>query len=77
MEQLSQQWLTFRGTTSALDPRLRYPVVFLDNLELGELEQLRGIGAAEIREIRFIDGRDAVTRYRMQYDAGIIQVITV
>jgi hypothetical protein len=77
VEQLRRRWLTSRGATSALDPRLRYPVVFLDNFELGDLDQLRGIGVAEILEIRFIDGRDAVTRYGMEYGAGIIQIISL
>lgn len=77
VEQLRRGWLTSRGATSLVDPTPRVPVVFLDNFELGELDSLRGIGVAEIREIRFIDGRDAVTRYGSQYGGGIIQVITI
>ncbi|MGD2215448.1 MAG: hypothetical protein PVJ64_01775 [Gemmatimonadales bacterium] len=76
VEQLRRRWLRSRGATSTQDPRLRYPVVFLDDFELGELDRLRTISTAEIREIRFIDGRDAVTRHGMEYGAGIIQVIT-
>jgi hypothetical protein len=76
VEMLRRQWLTSRGARSTLDPSLRYPVVFLDEIELGELDQLRRISSEEIREIRFIDGRQAVPRYGMEYGAGIIHVIT-
>jgi hypothetical protein len=77
VQRLRGQWLTSRGAASLRDPTPRLPVVFLDDVEYGELDRLRSISAAQILEIRFVDGQDAVTRYGMEYGAGIIHVITM
>lgn len=76
VDQLRRRWLAPHGATLLQEPKQQYPVVFVDNLEFGELDSLRSIRVAEIREIRFIDGRDAVNRYGMEYGAGIIMVVT-
>jgi len=76
VERLRRRWLTPHGATLLEEPTQQFPMVFVDHVEFGELDSLRSIRVAEIREIRFIDGRDAVSRYGMEYGAGIIMVIT-
>lgn len=74
--QLRRRWLMSRGSRSIEDPSPVFAVAFLDDQELGDLSLLRGIDVAGIREIRFIDGREAVNRYGSEFGAGIVQVIT-
>ncbi|MGD2153472.1 MAG: hypothetical protein PVG79_09400 [Gemmatimonadales bacterium] len=76
VERLRRRWLAPHGASLLEEPSQQFPVVFVDNLEYGELDSLRSIRVTGIREIRFIDGRDAVSRYGMEYGAGIIMVVT-
>lgn len=75
VEQLRPQWFNVRPPRSWTDQTPLVPVVFLDNTMLGELEQLWTIVVTEIKEIRFLDDREAVNRYGTTYSGGIIQVI--
>jgi hypothetical protein len=75
VEQLRPQWLRSRGAVSTQDAVPQLPQAYLDNFQLADLERLRTIGAPEIREIRFIDGRSAVNRYGADHGGGVIQVI--
>ena len=50
--------------------------VFLDDTRLGEQNQLASIPANTVKEIRYINARDATTLWGTGYPAGVIQVIT-
>lgn len=72
IERLRPQFLRTRGPTSALrDTRI---IVFQDNLNLGGVEMLRQIRAADVREIRFLNSSDATTRFGSGFPAGVISV---
>jgi hypothetical protein len=75
VEQLRPQWLTWRPSRSVTNPTPLLPVVFLDNNYYGDLDELWTLVVSEIREIRFLDDREAVYRYGTKYNSGIIQVI--
>ncbi len=68
-------WQTARPSRYVADPTPLVPVVFLDNNELGDLNQLWTIFASEILEIRFLDDREAVYRYGTRYNSGLVQAI--
>jgi hypothetical protein len=48
--------------------------VFVDQTEMGSVEELKRLRNDEIREIRFLNGSDAQQRYGPRFAAGVIQV---
>lgn len=51
-------------------------VVFLDEVRLGEPSRLAQVPAGSVREIRFINARDATTRWGTGVSSGVIQIIS-
>ncbi|NIN73451.1 MAG: hypothetical protein GTO46_16310 [Gemmatimonadetes bacterium] len=76
VERLRPQWFTVRPPRYVTDPTPVVPVAFLDNNMLGDLDQLWTIVVSDAREIRYLDPRKATMRFGMEYNSGIIQVIT-
>lgn len=52
------------------------PGVLVNDAPRGGANSLRSILASSIREIRFISGPDAASRYGVEYHAGAILVLT-
>ena len=50
-------------------------IVFVDEVRLGDVEQLRTVMRGTVREIRFISASDATTRWGTGHSNGVIQVI--
>ena len=74
VERLRPHFLRPRGPTTVVsDTRL---VVYQDNLNLGGVEMLRQIRAAELQEIRFLSASDATTRFGTGHPGGAIIVTT-
>lgn len=72
VERLRPQFLRTRGPTSALlETRI---TVFQDNMNLGSIEMLRQIRAADVQEIRYLNASDATTRFGAGHPAGAIVV---
>ena len=85
VESLRPSMLRGRGTTMTADQPTGLStnqmssvnvVVFQDDVRLGEPSRLAGIPTVAVREIRFINGRDATTRWGTGVSSGVIQVIT-
>ena len=49
---------------------------YLDGVRMSELNGLSTIPAERVREIRFINARDATTRWGTGHDSGVILVTT-
>ena len=49
--------------------------VFVDQTEMGSVDELRRIRNDEVREIRYLTGSDAQQRYGARFSAGIIHVV--
>ena len=61
---LRGSFLNSRGITSLQRPDGgAWPVVFVDGMYLGTLDELRGIPASTIDEVRFLNAGDAMLRY--------------
>ena len=73
---LRPNFLRSRGRTSINTAASEYPSVFVDGQFYGDLGTLRSIIAPMIKEIRFYNGPDAVTRFGMLYGSGVIAVST-
>jgi hypothetical protein len=77
IEKLRPQMLRTRGTSSPTDPtgETARPKVYVDNVAYGELSTLTNLNASQIREIRFINSRDATTAWGTGHMGGVIHVI--
>jgi len=77
IEKLRPQMLRTRGTGSPNDPtgeKVR-PKVYVDNVAYGDLSTLSNLNASQIREIRFVNSRDATTTWGTGHMGGVIHVI--
>lgn len=70
------EWLVLRGQEAIYDPAADAIRVYLDNAQLGGVENLAGINTVIIESIRFYDGRQAVARWGTGHAHGVIQVIS-
>ena len=76
IKRLRPQWVWGRGITSITGSvEQRYPVVFFDGMQYGEINSLATISVDSIKEIEFINPRDAVG-LSMQYPNGAILITT-
>jgi len=76
LERLRPTWLRNRGPASMGSGAPSFPIVYIDQLRSGGLDVLQRISTQIIREIRFINGRDATTKYGLDHGAGVILVTT-
>ena len=51
-------------------------IVYMDDVRLGEIAGLSNIPANRVKEIRFMNARDATTRYGTGHSSGVILVTT-
>lgn len=51
-------------------------VLFVDDVRLGDLSGMANIPASRVKEIRYINARDATTRYGTDVGSGVILVTT-
>lgn len=70
IERLRPQWFMTRGGAGA-----DVPVLFIENARQASLEGLRSLSVDMIEEMRFINARDATTRWGTGFQGGVIQVI--
>jgi len=76
LERLRPTWLRNRGPTSIGSGAPSYPIVYIDEVRSGGPEALSRVSSQIVREIRFINGRDATTRWGMDHGGGVILVTT-
>jgi hypothetical protein len=70
------EWLVQRGMDSFVDHTPDELRVYLDNAQLGGVDDLAGITSIVIREIRFFNGTQATARWGTGHAHGVIQVLT-
>jgi hypothetical protein len=51
------------------------PLVYVQNMRYGSISELRRFRVAGIRELRYVDARNATTRWGMGHSNGVIEVI--
>jgi hypothetical protein len=78
IERLRPQMLSSRGATS---PNNRsgedvLPRVYVDDVSYGSINSLTNVNANQIKEIHFIKGPDATTRWGTGHVSGVILVLT-
>lgn len=70
---LRPAFLRARGATGSRGGGT-YAVVYLDDVRLGGLSELRSIQLAQVREIRYVGPADATTRWGTNHAGGAILV---
>ncbi len=73
IEQLRPMWLRTRGTDPTGSSQMM-PVVYIDGIRAGELEMLRSIQIEEVDRLRYVNPRDATTRWGTGVAGGVIEV---
>lgn len=77
VEMLRPQFLRTRGSVSFNDPTPVPAVVYVDGLQYGATPQaLKTIERTVVREIEYLDSRDATTRFGTGHRGGAILVKT-
>lgn len=76
IERLRPAWLRARGAPTFTDPD-PYPLVYVDGVRRGEIDELRFIAADDVETIRHLSPNDATTLYGTGHGAGVILVTTL
>lgn len=77
---LRRNWLSTRGVNSLRDietPLNSQPVVYLDNIRIGNTAQLENISLMGVTLIRYYDTSEATFRFGAGHALGAIEVVTV
>lgn len=69
-------FLRSRGPNTILLKQTKEPRVYLDDVDFGTITSLRSIQASNIAGMRFIEGRDAMTKYGSDHVGGVIEIYT-
>jgi hypothetical protein len=72
IQRLRPNWLRQRATSGLGDGR---PVVYLNGVRHGTVDQLRSLHVQRIKCIEFFRGYDATTLWGIDHSSGVIQVI--
>jgi len=69
---------TTRGQQPATPGRQALPVVvYIDNVKVGPVDELKALGKVDVREIRYLSPRVATDRWGENHAGGVIYVTTV
>jgi hypothetical protein len=74
IRRLRPQWLQYRGTSVLVGTSREGLRVYVDRQYFGEAESLSTIMVRVIREIRFLDARQATLRYGTDHTVGAIVI---
>lgn len=74
VEALRRNWLLARGPDSFQSPTTVQ--VYLDQMRLGGIDQLKTIQTSQVSSIRYYDGISATARWGLDHGAGAIVVST-
>ena len=75
IQRLRPTWLRARGATSVNSGVSQFPSVLMNGSIDHNLDRLRSMRVTDVGEIRFIDSRDATTRYGTGLVNGLIEVV--
>jgi len=80
VELTRRRWLTQRtlraGASSAMGAERTGPVVYLNGVRVGTLDELRRIRADIVQQMEYLSPSDATNRFGTNHDAGAILVTT-
>ena len=65
-----------RGRVNMQDDTRTYPIVYLDAMRFGGIDDLRRIRTADVYRIEYLSGSDATTRFGTGHTGGALLVTT-
>ena len=69
---------TTRGEQPSTQGRQAQPVVvYIDNVKVGPVAELKALGTLDVREIRYLSPRVATDRWGLNHAGGVIYVTTL
>jgi hypothetical protein len=69
---------TTRGQQPSTQGRQALPVVvYIDNVKVGPVSELKSLGTVDVREIRYLSPRVATDRWGLNHAGGVIHVTTI
>ncbi|HST58777.1 MAG TPA: hypothetical protein VLK84_08820 [Longimicrobium sp.] len=71
VQQLRPAWLQQRSAVGGQG----YPTVYLGSQPLGSVDRLREVPTHNVREVRFLNGPEASSRFGARVPFGVIQVL--
>ncbi|HKJ92352.1 MAG TPA: hypothetical protein VJ957_04245 [Longimicrobiales bacterium] len=74
VQRLRPQFLRLRGPGTITGSEGL--VVFVDGMQQGGIEELRRIDISQVKQIRYVNARDATTKYGTGMSQGVIEVTT-
>ena len=75
IEALRPNWLWRRGSTTIMNPD-PFPIVYVDGMRRGDLEELYSIAAEDVDTITLVSPADATTRWGTGHLGGAIHLRT-
>lgn len=76
VERARPQWLNARASPTPTNPDGAQPVVYIDGIRAGGLEELRRIRVQVVRRIEYVRASDATTQFGTNHGGGAILVTT-
>ena len=76
IQQAHPEFLRTRGFSSISNARADVPRVFVDNMDLGDVQILKSIYPNDVAEVRRFSAEEATTRWGTGYVGGAIAVVT-
>lgn len=76
IQRLRPQWLRARGRSSIENQSAEGVRVYVDDVRQSGVESLRTLQVIDLEEIRFLDAREATTRFGIDHGNGAIAITT-
>ncbi len=76
IRQLRPEFLNTRGRSSIMSPAADVPRVFVDNMEMGDIEFLKSVNPSHVARVERLSPEQATTRWGTGYIGGAILVTT-
>jgi hypothetical protein len=77
IKRLRPEFLKMRGPTTVMNPAEFEIGVYVDNMLLGGIRELRDLPASDVYEIRYLSAVNAATRHGAQHPSGVIEITTI
>ena len=74
VERFQPQWLTSRGNVSVTNSAATVASVFVNGIQVGDVEYLRNLLPHDIAEMRYYNAGEAGARFGMGHPRGVIAV---
>jgi hypothetical protein len=77
IKRLRPEYLKMRGPTTVMNPAEFEIGVYVDNMLLGGIRELRDIPASDVYEIHYLSAINGATRHGSQHPSGVIEITTM